>query len=347
MNGPQGSFLVFMNLKDKILLRQKVNGAVRSFFNERGYLEVETPRFVPTPDMEPTLSHFESTVEDVRGNTYGGGFITSPEYALKKTVSVETPRIFELARVFRNSEPFDALHNPEFTMLEWYSMGSTIDDGIQETIQMIAHVARTYRGKEEVIAGGRTISVAPSDWQVHRVEDLFRTHCGMDTLEGVTKETYQAALDRLDQSWEQDDTIGDLFQRLMLNYVEPWIAAQDVPIIVRDYPAHEATLAQLDERGFAERFEVYVGGIELCNGYGELTDAREQRARFVAERRERQRLGKTLFPIDELLIEALHHLDGPLFGNGFGLDRLMMLVAGHKSIQDVLLFPATTLFTNE
>lgn len=334
-----------MNTKDKILLRHKANTAIRAYFASRDYLEVETPRFVPSPDMEPTLSHFESVVQDVAGNTYKGGFITSPEYALKKTVSADTPRIFELARVFRNSEPFDKLHNPEFTMLEWYCMDAVIEDGIEETIGLIESVVTAISGEPVVQVNGMRIPLHKDAWEVVRVEELFRRHCGMESLENVTKEDYQAALDRLDMNWEADDTISDLFQRLMLNCIEPHLRKAPHPIAVKGYPMHEATLARLNEWGFAERFEAYIGGIELCNGYGELTDPEEQRARFVEEQRERKRLGKTLFPIDEDLLAALKKIDKPLFGNGLGIDRLIMLAAGLDSIEDVLLFPATRLFT--
>ncbi len=336
-----------MNTRDKILLRTKANQAVRGFFKGRDYLEVCTPRFVPSPDIEPTLSHFESTLVTATGEEYKGAMITSPEYALKKIVSPEVPRIFEFARVFRNNEPVDAFHNPEFTMLEWYCMDADIDHGIQETIELVDGITEAMTGGHVITHGDLEVSTVPEAWKIVTVEELFREHCGMETLKDVTKEDYQKALDRLELNWEADDTISDLFQRLMLNRVEPTLRAAPHPMVLKHYPAHEATLAQINEDGFAERFEAYIGGIELCNGYAELTDPEEQRRRFVEEQRERKRLGKTLFPIDEELLEALKRIDRPLFGNGLGMDRLIMLVAGLNSIEDVLVFPANRLFNKK
>ncbi|HBU28147.1 TPA: hypothetical protein DEB00_03460 [Candidatus Uhrbacteria bacterium] len=336
--------LFFMNTKDKIILRDKVDKAVRSFFEAHCYLEAQTPRFVPSPDIQPTLSHFESTLVTATGESYKGAMITSPEYALKKIVSAEIPRIYELARVFRNNEPLDKMHNPEFTMLEWYRIGSSLDEGIQETIRLVGAVAEAINGGQTIERNGKIISLKPEDWTVVSVEELFRRHCGMDQLSHVTKEDYQKALKSLDMDWQEDDTISDLFQRLMLNCVDPVLRDSPAPVIVKHYPRHEATLARINEQGFAERFEAYIAGIELCNGYAELTDPVEQRRRFVEEQRERQRLGKTLFPIDEALIEALKQIDQPLFGNGLGLDRLIMILAGFSSIESVILFPGVQLF---
>ncbi|PIR47762.1 hypothetical protein COV06_02090 [Candidatus Uhrbacteria bacterium CG10_big_fil_rev_8_21_14_0_10_50_16] len=333
-----------MNTKDKIILRDKVDKTVRAFFESRCYLEAQTPRFVPCPDIEPTLSHFESTLVTATGEMYKGAMITSPEYALKKIVSAEIPRIFEFARVFRNHEPLDKTHNHEFTMLEWYRLGATLAEGIEETIQLVDAMTFAITGGHTIKRDEKTISMKPEDWTIIDVEELFRRHCGMETLSQVTKQDYQAALDRLDMDWQPDDTISDLFQRLMLNRVDPVLRESSVPIIIQHYPSHESTLAQINAEGYAERFEAYIAGLELCNGYAELTDPVEQRRRFVEEQRERERLGKTLFPIDEALLEALKKIDQPLFGNGLGLDRLIMVLGGYTSIEQVLLFPGIQLF---
>ena len=333
-----GLFFSRMNTKEKIELRARANGAVRAFFAERGYLEVETPRFVLSPDIEPTLSHLETAVTDMTGKVYKGALITSPEYALKKIVSPETPRIFELARVFRNREPLDRWHNPEFTMLEWYQLGTGLSEGMRETTALIDHMMRTVSGASAVRVGGTFMCTAPDRWETVSVETLFQRHAGIPSLANPMRETYQSALRAHGLHWEETDTISDLFQRVFINLVQPHLDAADHPIIVAYYPRHEATLARINDRGFAERFEVYIGGVELCNGYGELTDPAEQRKRFVEEQRERQRLGKTLFPIDEELLRALQKIHEPLFGNAIGLDRVIMLAAGLSSIDDVLLF---------
>ncbi len=333
-----------MNTKEKIELRTRANRAARSFFEARGYAEVETPRFVLSPDIEPTLSHLETSVTDLAGRTYQGALITSPEYALKKIVSPETPRIFELARVFRNREPLDQLHNPEFTMLEWYRLSAGLHEGIQETAELIDEVVRAVSGASAVRVGGTFMCVSPDRWEIIAVEELFSRHAGITSLSNPTRETYTRALKTHGLHWEETDTISDLFQRVFLTLVQPHLDAADHPMIVAYYPRHEATLARINERGFAERFEAYIGGVELCNGYGELTDPAEQRKRFVEERRERSRLGKTLFPIDEELLKALQRIREPLFGNAIGFDRVLMLAADLSSLDDVLLFSTRRLF---
>ncbi len=333
-----------MNTKEKIELRARANHAVRSFFAARGYLEVETPRFVLSPDIEPALSHFETAVTDLAGKTHQGALITSPEYALKKIVSPETPRIFELARVFRNREPLDHLHNPEFTMLEWYRLGAGLSEGIQETAELVDAMVREVSGASAVRVGGTFMCVSPDRWETMTVEELFSRHAGTASLANPTRETYADALKAHGLHWEETDTISDLFQRVFLNLIQPHLDAADHPMVVAYYPRHEATLARINERGFAERFEAYIGGIELCNGYGELTDPAEQRKRFVEEQRERTRLGKTLFPIDEELLKALQRIREPLFGNAVGIDRVIMLAAGLPSLDDVLLFSIRRLF---
>ena len=323
-------------MRDKkvaIEARSQMNTIVRQFFSERDFLEAETPRFVASPDIEPTLTHFETVCETLDGRELKGALITSPEYALKKLVSPETPRLFELARVFRNGEPVDNLHNPEFTMLEWYRLGASFVDGIEETKRFVEFVASSF-------------SLELQPWVLVTVEELFREHCGIESLSDPTIELYRGALDRLELDWQDDDTISDLFQRLFLNRVQKHIDSLPNPVIVAYYPRHEATLARINDAGFAERFEIYIGGLEICNAYGELTDAKEQRARFELELAERRRLGKTEFPIDEDLIEALGWIGEPMFGIALGIDRLLMVMTGTRSINDVILFPTSDLFSS-
>lgn len=311
--------------------RQLMNYIVRTFFDEREYLEVETPRFVRCPDIEPTLSHLETTVTTLDGRCLSGALITSPEYALKKLVSPGLPRLFELARVFRNGEPLDGLHNTEFTMLEWYKLGASFQTGVEETKEFVDCVANAFRKDL-----GR--------WEFVTVEELFQKYCGVESLQNPTHELYQTALRAHDLDFCEDDTISDLFQRLFLNLVQPHVDALQNPVIVAYYPRHEATLARINQDGFAERFEIYINGVEICNAYGELTDAVEQRSRFEAELKERERLGKTCFPIDEELLSALEKMQDPMFGIALGLDRLIMVMTSAKSLDDVILFTTNKLF---
>lgn len=331
-------------MQNRIELRNRGKRAVREFFEDGMYVEVETPTLVVSPDIEPTLTHVETSVNAVGNGSRDVALITSPEYACKKIVASGVSRVFEFARVFRNKEPLDSLHSIEFTMLEWYRMGASLEDGIKETIDLIERVVAEVAGQPVCTVHGKRIAIDEPHWDRLTVEELFAKYCGIESLTSPTRELYAEALERHSLSHEDEDSISDLFQRLFLNLVEPHIRASTRPTVVAYYPAHEATLARVNDNGLAERFEIYIGGIELCNGYGELTDGAEQRRRFVSELEERKRLGKSLFPIDEDLIEALGHINKPLFGNALGFDRLLMLASGEGTIKNVILFPSHEIF---
>ena len=274
--------------------RALVRSAVRAFFEERSYVEVETPVLTRHPDLQPTLSYFE-TEACVRGEAPERcALITSPEYAHKKLIALGTERTFELARVFRNNEPRDAWHELEFTLLEWYRTGASFEDGMEETLELIAFVCKQATGKTQATVDGRHIPLDRAQWDIRSLASLFEEYAGMTLSPTPTRRDYQEALDRAGLSYNSADSIGDLFQRLMLNLVEPALRRAERPMVVAYYPAHEASLACLNENGFAERFEVFIGGIELCNAYGELTDAHEQRQRFEAEQARRRELGDKL-----------------------------------------------------
>jgi lysyl-tRNA synthetase class 2 len=266
--------------------------------------------------------------------------ITSPEYALKKVVAAGVPCVYEFARVFRDGEPIDAWHAHDFTLLEFYRSPCTFAQGIAETMGLIAAVARAWHGgKAQALVHGRTIPLEPQDWEVLTVSQAFERYAGVGCPPNPSREWYQGVLTSLGQAWQESDTVSDLFQRVFFAVVQPALDAADHPIIISHYPSHEASLAKLDAHGYAERFEAYIGGIELCNAYGELTNGMEQRRRFLAEAEERARLGKTAFPVDEELCAALSTIHEPLFGNAIGWDRLVAVVSGAPSVASTQLFP--------
>jgi lysyl-tRNA synthetase class 2 len=299
--------------------REIVNSTIRSFFRSRGYVEVETPILVRSPGMEPNLSPFETTVIEPDGKRHAAGLITSPEYSMKKLLGLGMEKIFTLTKVFRNDEELGGTHNPEFTMLEWYQQGADYHACMDETEGLVKAVCDAF---------GKSLS----SFHRIRIVDLF-TEAGLD-------------LDHLPHVG--DDTDSDAFHRAFLNKIEPVIAsgAKQSPVFVYDYPIHQASLSRLTTDGkYGERFELYVDGLELCNGFTELTDADEQRRRFQIEAEERRAFGKTVFPVDEELLRLLPSVRQPTFGNALGVDRLHMIATGAKSIEDVLLFPVRKLFS--
>lgn len=298
--------------------REIVNNTIRSFFRARGYVEVETPIVVRSPGMEPNLMPFETAIIEPNGTRHAAGLITSPEYSMKKLLGLGMEKIFTLTKVFRNDESLGGTHNPEFTMLEWYRQDADYVACMDETEALVREVCHAL---------GRDLPA----FDRARAADLF-TAAGLD-------------LDQLEHVG--DDTDSDAFHRAFLNKVEPRLTTNDArPTFVYDYPKYQASLSRLTPDGkYGERFELYVDGLELCNAFTELVDAEEQRRRFLEEAEERRALGKTMFPVDENLLALLPSVRQPTFGNALGVDRLHMVATGKASIEDVLLFPASKLFS--
>jgi elongation factor P--(R)-beta-lysine ligase len=312
--------------------RQLLNDTIRSFFRARGFVEVETPLVVRSPGMEPNLFPFETVVIEPDGKRHNAGLITSPEYACKKLLGAGMQKIFTITKVFRNQEELGGNHNPEFSMLEWYNQGEGYLECMQETEDLIRACAKAFQKKLPV-------------FHRLRVRDALLEKAGID-LDEATPETLRATCDKLGIHTDPTDTESDLFYRLFLERVEKDLGEE--PVFIYDYPKHQAALARLtDDGNYGKRFELYIDGKELCNAFEELTDGPEQRLRFEEEAKEREELGKTVFPIDEELLTLLPSMQNPSYGNALGIDRVQMIMTDAQSIKDVLLFPAADLFKKE
>lgn len=325
-------------LRKNLETRAAVLKAIRGFFDARGYLEAETPILVAKPGMEPHLEPFEAELRDPRGRAYRGFLVTSPEYALKKLLAAGFPKVYQLGKCFRNGEEFGGRHNPEFTMLEWYRAGTDYRGIMDETEALVRDVARRAAGPDAPLASG-------VPWERLTVREAMRRHAGVDldaALEDVSLLTGKAAA--LGHALPTDAPWDDAFFSVFLNAVEPQLG-KDRPVFLHDYPASMAALSkvsQVDAR-YAERFELYVDGLEMANAYTELTDPAEQRRRLEEERALRRRLGRSDYGLDEELLSALG--DMPEAGGiSIGVDRLVMVLTGEKDIRDVLAFPADALF---
>lgn len=300
-----------------IKARNELYATIRTFFQERGFLEVETPLLVVSPDLSPTLNHFE-TIQHCStpdSSTLRLALITSPEFSMKKLLGQGLQKIFTLSRVFRNGEADTGQHRPEFTMLEWYEQGMDYHVGMEVTEALVQ----------------RFLDLAPIE-RIH-LPTRFLEITGIDYAD-ASVEQMRGACERLGLTTDAGDTWSDLFHRVFVTYIEPRLP---YAAFVYDFPRQQAALATLTVDGkYAERFELYIGGLELCNAFTELTDPAEQRTRFEAELAERRRLKKPTFPIDEQLLALLPSLRQPTFGNALGIDRLLMLKLNVKNISYVL-----------
>ena len=279
--------------------------SVRRFLSDQGSLEVETPSIVRSPGTDLNLDPIAT------GDRF---LITSPEFHMKRLLGAGYGRIHQLCRCFRQGE-VGAHHNPEFTMLEWYWPGAGYLELLDELEQMVAAVTRAVLGSTTL--PGRDVDLAPP-WQRITVNQAFERWAGWRP--GPAPEPDRFFLDLVDK-------------------VEPRLG-RGRPTVLLEYPASQAILSRLkpDDPEVALRFELYVDSIELANAFDELTDAEEQRRRFLEDNEARRRTGKDQLPIDDQLLAALESMP-PSAGAALGLDRLAMLLNGAEHIDQVLAFP--------
>ncbi|MBC7950242.1 MAG: EF-P lysine aminoacylase GenX [Rhodospirillaceae bacterium] len=334
----------FASRKDNLVKRQKIMAATRAFFAARDFAEVETPCLQISPGLEPHLKAFATRLEDPWGNPAAQFYLhTSPEFTMKKLLVAGVERLYQIARVFRNGERSDT-HHPEFTMVEWYRAGGTIDELMDDT-EALVRKAAAAAGATHLHHGGRMADPF-LPWRRLSVAEAFFDYCDMDVLATAPDPwTPDLALisreaKRLGISVSNSDRWDDVFFKIMLDRIEPHLGF-GVPTILHSYPVSMAALARpspTDPR-VAERFEAYGCGVELCNAFGELTDAAEQRRRFEADMELKQAIYGERYPIDEDFLAALAAGMPDSAGIALGLDRLIMLITGAETLDDILWAP--------
>jgi lysyl-tRNA synthetase class 2 len=321
-----------------LLARNRLQSEIRAQFADWDFVEVSCGQVAASPGNEAHLHAFRTEAlgpDMTRRDLY---LHTSPEFAMKKLLAAGEPRIFDFARVFRNRER-GALHAPEFTMLEWYRAAEPYDRIVDDTLAVI-RMAAEMRGASFEWRGKTCDAAAPA----HRVsvQDAFKTFANIDlaaTLSPTGEPNRDALAGQTKIKVGNDDSWSDIFSRILVEQVEPHLGMEAITVLDR-YPRCEAALARAcpDDPRFAERFEVYACGVELANGFGELTDPIEQRCRFEAEMHEKQRVYGERYPIDEDFLDALARMP-PASGVALGFDRLVMLMTGARHIDDVLWTP--------
>ncbi|MEY9759018.1 EF-P lysine aminoacylase EpmA [Bradyrhizobium yuanmingense] len=320
--------------------RAAVTGALRGFFAEQGFVEVETSVLQVSPGNETHLHAPRTEIMRPDGSRASRYLRTSPEFACKKLLAAGETRIFEFARVFRDRERGD-LHLPEFTMLEWYRAGAPYDAIMADCVVVIARAAQAT-GIGTFSFRGRTADPF-AEPELLTVAGAFAQFAGIDLLstisggEGNRAALAAAAAGKVRVA--EDDTWSDIFSKVLVEHVEPHLGQGRLTILF-EYPSPEAALARVktDDPRVAERFEVYACGVELANGFGELTDAGEQRKRFTESMTEKQRRYGEAYPLDEDFLAAVAAMP-EASGVALGFDRLVMLASGATRIDQVVWTP--------
>ena len=322
------------------MARAAVTKAVRAWFEEQGFAEVETGILQVSPGNETHLHAPRTELIRADGSRATRYLRTSPEFAAKKLLAAREAKIFEFARVFRDRERGD-LHLPEFTMLEWYRANAGYDAVMADCIVVVAHAARAT-GIGRFVFRGKTADPF-AEPELLTVAAAFERFAGIDLLatirngEGDRDSLAVAAKPRIRVS--DDDTWSDIFSKVLVEHVEPNLGLGRLTVLF-EYPAPEAALARAkpaDPR-VAERFEVYACGVELANGFGELTDAAEQRRRFTQAMDEKQRRYGERYPLDEDFLAAVANMPDA-GGVALGFDRMVMLASGALKIDQVVWTP--------
>ena len=324
------------------MARGRITAAIRRWFEARDFVEVETPAVQVSPGNEAHLHAFATEAVGIAGDRQPLYLRTSPEFAAKKLLAAGEPRIFELARVWRNRER-GPLHHPEFTLLEWYRAGEGYETLMADCARLLLLAAEAAETKTLSFRGQ---SLDPAD-EPERITlaEAFVRFARIDLLSTVEASgaTDRAALvaSAAGQGIRvaADDTWADVFSRVLVEKIEPHLG-RDRATILCEYPVSEAALARpkASDPRVAERFELYACGVELANCFGELTDAAEQRRRFEAEMAEKQRVYGERYPLDEDFLAALARMP-EASGGALGLDRLVMLATGASRIEQVLWAP--------
>lgn len=336
----------FASRKAALAQRGAVVAAIRAFFADRDYTEVETPCLQVSPGLEPHLHAFATSLDDPFGGPSQRLYLhTSPEFTMKKLVVAGMERIYQMARVFRNAET-SPTHHPEFTMLEWYRTKASIEDLMAECEDLVRAAAHGA-GASHLFHQGR-IADPFRPWRRLSVAEAFFDYCDIDILEtapdpwapdvGLLKREAR----RLGISVSESDRWDDVFFKIMLDRIEPHLG-MGVPTILHSYPVSMAALARpspSDPR-VAERFEIYAAGVELANAFGELSDPEEQRRRFTADMDLKETLYGERYPLDEDFLSALGAGMPETAGIALGFDRLIMLLTGTDRINDILWAPVS------
>ena len=304
-------------------LRARVYRFLRNYFDQRGFLEIETPVLVSCPGAEPYLRYFSTTWQDAQGQCHNQFLRSSPELHMKQVLSAALPKIFQLGRCFRNGGEHSDWHHPEFTMLEWYTVEADFTALINFTTELLTELFQQH-GQQPLAA-----------FQRLSVYEAFAEFVGI-TLQDNDPQLAAVARDKGCVAVNADDDFHTAFFKIMLDHIEPRLQ-QLRSVVLYDYPPSQAALAQV-EHGRAQRFEIYLDGIEICNAFLECCDAAENMRRLATFAQLRHEQGLPPVPDDPYFVAALQRGLPPACGSALGVDRVLALLRGERHLDTVIPF---------
>lgn len=315
--------------------RIKIIRLIREFFWSNNFQEVETPIALLLPGQEPYLNPVSILLHDPRAEEHKFYLQTSPEFAMKKLLVAGYDKIYQICKCFRDYEQFGGNHNPEFTMIEWYRAPGTINEIMDDAESLFKFIAKKL-DSDEVEYKGKKIKIA-IEWERVSMREVWKKYIGVDLNDYLTVEKMAILAIEKGFAVETNEPYEDLFYKIFLNEIELKLGVEK-PVFIYDYPVQMCSLSRLSNNDprYALRFELYIGGLELANAFGELTDANEQKRRLESDREKRKQLGKETWAVDSDFISALDFGMPEAGGIALGVDRMIMLFTGAKDINEVI-----------
>lgn len=315
--------------------RLQITRLIREFFWAQNFQEVETPIALKKPGQEPYLNPITTLFHNPLGKKHKFYLQTSPEFAMKKLLAAGWTKIFQICKCFRDFESFGGIHNTEFTMIEWYRSPGKLEDIMNDIEKLFKFIAGQLN-IQEVEYKNKKINVI-GEWERLSMREVWQKFLNVELNNYLTIESILKLVQSRDWQISENDAYEDLFYKIFLNEIEPKLGFEK-PVMIYDYPEQMTSLSCLSEEDsrYAERFELYIGGLELANAFGELTDAAEQKKRLEADKEKRKQLNKEIWPVDSDFIFALESGIPKAGGIALGVDRLVMLFTGAKDINEVI-----------
>lgn len=334
-------------LQHKLYQKSRIIQLIREFFIKQNFFEAETPILVKVPGQEPYLNPLKTELRDEKGRIFKAYLITSPEYAHKKFLAAGFRKTFEITKAFRSGEPWGETHNPEFTILEWYRANADYKKIMKDTERLIIFLYQKLFPNEELILNYQNLRIDLSrPWPRISLKKAWEKFTKTKFPKRFSRQNFAHLCFKKGYPVTKNDNLDDLFFKIFLTEVEPNLP-KERPVFLYDYPVFLGALAKRKKKdpNFVERFELYIGGLEIANAFSELNDPEEQKKRFLAEQKLRKRLNKEVFPFDLDFLDALRFLPKAA-GIALGVDRLAMLFTNSSSINEVIAFPAKELWSD-